>query len=70
MIKPEDTGDRREPSQDPHREYLGDGLYAETNGYQIILKANSYISPTDTIYLDELVAQALVKYIRARSVEE
>lgn len=43
--------------------YLGDGLYADFDGYQIKLMANSYEFPTDTVYLDPNVTEALLKYI-------
>ena len=42
--------------------YLGDGVYAEYDGYHIVLKANDPINPTDTIYLDSHVAQALIEF--------
>ena len=43
--------------------YLGDGVYVEFDGYHVVLKANSRISPTDTIYLDPSVIDALMDYI-------
>jgi len=33
------------------KEYLGDGVYAEFDGYGIWLKANNYENPTDKIIL-------------------
>jgi len=30
--------------------YLGDGVYAEYDGFHIILKANDLKTPTDTIF--------------------
>lgn len=43
--------------------YLGDGLYAEFDGYQLILKANSYEYPTDTVYLEPQVYENLLKFV-------
>lgn len=42
--------------------YLGDGVYAEDEGHQIKLMANSHTSPTDIIYLDPSTMRALVDY--------
>lgn len=41
--------------------YLGDGLYASFDGYQIRLDAN--LPVTDSIYLDSETASALYSYI-------
>mgnify|MGYP001394814390 CR=1 FL=1 len=46
-----------------HVTYLGDGLYASWDGYQVKLMANSPASPTDTVYLDPAVYQALVEWV-------
>jgi hypothetical protein len=43
--------------------YLGDGVYADFDGYHIVLKANDNQNPTDTIYLDPAVLRALSNYI-------
>jgi hypothetical protein len=40
--------------------YLGDGLYALYDGYQIVLRANDVNNPEDTVYLD------YVTYLRTR----
>lgn len=45
-------------------EYLGDGLYASYDGYQICLKANSHIDPTDIVYLDPHVFIALIDFVK------
>ena len=44
-------------------EYLGDGLYARYDGYQICLMANSPTEPTDMVYLDPSVYANLQKFI-------
>ena len=47
-----------------HQDYLGDGVYVEFDGYQIILKANDHLNPTDTIALEPSVFLALIQYAR------
>lgn len=42
--------------------YLGDGLYAKFDGWQIELLANNPDDPSDTVYLEQDVYQALVEY--------
>jgi len=44
-------------------EYIGDGLYAEWDGYYIKLMANDPHSPTDTVYLEDYVVDALLNFI-------
>ena len=44
-------------------EYLGDGLYASFDGYQIKLMANSATMPTDVVYLDPHTLAAFQKFI-------
>ena len=44
-------------------EYLGDGLYAKWDGYQIYLMANSPYEPTDTVALDMHTLNAFKRYI-------
>lgn len=47
------------------KQYLGDGLYAEFNGYQIILKANNEISPSDVVYMDDSVVESFLHFIES-----
>lgn len=42
--------------------YLGDGVYAEWNGYELILTTSNGISVTNTIVLEDAVVAALVRY--------
>lgn len=44
--------------------YLGDGLYASFDGYQIALKANSRERPTDIVYLDPWVLDKFLVYVK------
>lgn len=43
--------------------YLGDGLYANFDGYQIVLSAENGIYAHDTVYLDPFVLAKFLKYI-------
>jgi hypothetical protein len=44
------------------RRYLGDGVFADFDGYQIVLTAEDGIQVTNRVYLDPGVFAALVKY--------
>jgi hypothetical protein len=45
------------------KEYLGDGVYASFDGYQIELTAENGIRATDTIYLEPDVYTRLVQFV-------
>ena len=49
-----------ERKEDKGWKYLGDGVYAKNDGFGIWLHANDHLNPTDKIYLEEQVYQALV----------
>jgi hypothetical protein len=54
----------------PKPEYLGDGLYADYDGWQIRLFATNGVTTTNEVYLEPSVLQAFlsfVKTIRERS---
>ena len=42
--------------------YLGDGVYAIFDGFGIWLHANDHKDPTDKIYLEPAVLEALVRF--------
>ncbi len=42
-------------------EYIGDGVYFMFDGYGVWLHANSHDNPTDKIYLEPSVLNALVQ---------
>lgn len=42
--------------------YLGDGVYAIFDGYGVWLHANDHKDPTDRIYLEPQVMQALIRF--------
>ncbi len=46
-----------------YREYLGDGLYADFDGYQIVLAANNGIHDTNVVYLEPEVLKKFYNYI-------
>lgn len=43
--------------------YLGDGAYAEFDGFGIILTTENGICITNTIYLESEVLQALIEFV-------
>lgn len=45
------------------KEYLGDGAYADFDGFHIVLTAENGIAATDTVYLDPHVVTALRRYM-------
>ena len=57
---------------DEIKDYLGDGVYAIFDGYGIWLNSNSPDNPTDTIYLEPSVLDALNRFdkrIREQSIQ-
>lgn len=50
------------------KEYIGDGVYANFDGFNIVLTAENGICATDTIYLEPSVLEALNRY--AKRIEE
>ena len=49
--------------------YLGDGLYARFDGYQVELRANDPRDPTSpTVYLDYAVYEQFVRFAEQPSV--
>ena len=47
------------------KEYLGDGVYADFDGYHLVLTTENGIATTNTIYLEPEVTFALRRYITA-----
>ena len=46
------------------KRYLGDGVYADFNGYEVILTTEDGTEiPTNTICLEPEVIEALLKYL-------
>lgn len=44
--------------------YLGDGVYANYDGYMVVLTTENGISATNTIYLEPEVLAALDRYVK------
>lgn len=44
------------------RQYLGDGAYADYDGYHVKLTAENGLMATDTVYLNPQVMRALTRY--------
>lgn len=47
--------------------YLGDGVYAKYDGFGIMLHANDHKDPTDRVYLEPFVFNALVEHYELMS---
>lgn len=47
------------------REYLGDGVYAAFDGYQVWLTTENGIETTNSIALEPAVYAALERYVKA-----
>ena len=50
---------------DKPTEHLGDGVYAIYDGHGIWLYANDHENPTDRVYLEPAVFEALVRFKEA-----
>jgi hypothetical protein len=51
----------------PYEEYLGDGLYADFDGYQILLSANGRVGEpesTDSVALEPGVVHCFETYVK------
>lgn len=48
----------------PYKDYIGDAVYAEFNGYDIILTTENGIEATNTIVLEPNVIEALKNFIK------
>lgn len=59
------------PDHGPNEEYLGDGLYADFDGWQVCLAANDKVSgrPTDKVYLELKVIDAFIRYLKRIGIE-
>lgn len=42
--------------------YLGDGVYAIFDGYGVWLHANDHENPTDRVYLEPQIMEALIRF--------
>ncbi len=54
-----------------NKDYIGDGVYVEFDRYgRIILKANDFYTPTDTIYLEPEVLSALLRFAKRMGMKK
>lgn len=51
---------------DHTKRYLGDGLYASDDGYQLCLSASNGIETHDEVYLDGDVLVSLFRYLEEK----
>ena len=52
------------------KRYLGDGVYGEEYGLDIVLTTEDGISATNTIYLEPATIKALLKFLKKEEEEE
>jgi hypothetical protein len=52
------------PKPSKQCQHLGDGVYADFDGYHIILTANNPRDETRRVYLEPQVVMALIRYIK------
>lgn len=55
------------PPPGPHKRYLGDGAYADLADGQLILTTEDGYRTTNVVVLDDVVLQALLKYLEANT---
>ena len=48
----------------PEKDYLGDGVYINNDGYALIMTTENGVEATNTIYLEPTVIFALLRYIK------
>ena len=51
------------PGKSFTKEYLGDGLFVDFDGYQIVLTAEDGVRATNTVYLEPPVLEAFTNYV-------
>lgn len=52
-----------------NKEYIGDGAYAEFDGYGILVTAENGISIQERIYLEPNVLKNLIEYAKKQGIE-
>lgn len=52
------------------KQYLGDSVYADFDGFAVILTTENGLGPSNTIILDPEVYEALQKYVEYAKAEE
>ena len=52
-----------------NKQYLGDGVYANFDGYQVKLTASDGVYDTDKIYLNPEVMKSLIEYYEKQNTK-
>ena len=52
------------------KEYLGDGVYVEFDGFMVILTTENGAGPSNVIYLEPEVVQALTAFVARLQQEQ
>lgn len=52
-----------QPRNENQKEYIGDGVYVQNDGFMIILTTENGVSVTNTICLEPAVYNSLVNYV-------
>lgn len=47
-----------------NKEYLGDSVYVENDGYGYILTTENGYGPSNTIYMEQEVFEAFTRYVK------
>ena len=50
--------------------YMGDAVYAEDDGYHLVLTTSNGISTTNTIALEDIVLKSVIHYARRMGLIE
>ena len=58
------------PEDLDHRDYLGDGLYVGTAGYQVVLYSSNGVAVLDMVYLNESVLESFEHWVKRLREEE
>lgn len=49
---------------DNRKQYIGDGVYVDYDGFHLVLTTEDGISVTNTIYLDKVSYRSLILYVQ------
>lgn len=53
-----------------NKQYLGDSVYVEQDGPNIVLTTENGVEETNCIYIESAVLDALLKYLKLKVVKE
>lgn len=69
MVEWEKLDKLLEKAMAKRKEYLGDGVYAEHDGYAVVLTTSNGIEQTNRIFLEPEVIRELKKYLSSLEKE-